>query len=220
MATTGYVSLIDNGEITTPKDFLKVCLRAFGIMNRKVGDSLSLESVENVDFTLTNDSTYNYYKKSLERDIESLKEIEEKSNNSEEIQNEAYKEFIKYYENEINSCLESIAKINERNAKLNYFIDVITQWDCSEQYNSVKEFALKQLVICKDDCEYYNEAITRYKKLLETPVESFKEYLNNQIESIKNSIQSHEESLFKCIENNKEARDFYNGFMAELEKME
>lgn len=63
MATTGYVSLIDNGEITTPKDFLKVCLRAFGIMNRKVGSSLSLESVENVDFTLTNDSTYKYYKK-------------------------------------------------------------------------------------------------------------------------------------------------------------
>lgn len=220
MATTGYVSLIDNGEITNPKDFLKVCLRAFGIMNRQMGESLSLESVENIDFSLKNDSTYAYYKKSLESDMADLKEIEEKSDSDKEIQNKAYIEFIRYYEEQLDESIKNKNKCLERNAKLDYYIEKITQWDCSENYKSIKEFAIKQLAMCKETTEYYDQSIKRYKDMLDNPIESFKKYMNNQIECVRESLKQHETSLFECIEENNKKKEFYEGFLSELEKMQ
>lgn len=218
--TSGYISLIEDGKITNPKDFLKVCLRAFGIMNREREEKLSLESVENVDFSLTNNSTYNYYKDSLEKDIKMLKDIEDKSDNSVETWNKAYEEFVRYYEEQLAQTMDSKTKCIERNNKFDSFIDAISKWDCSKDYIPVKDFAISQLNSCKDDTDFYDKTIKHYKDILEHPVENFKKYMNSEIECLRETIKRHEESLFKCIEENKNKREFYNGFMSEVENME
>ena len=69
---TGYTYFIENGDITTGKEFLKKCIRAFGCCYGQMEDPLS-------DPLITEYKSDSYYKEQYEKSVKRLNDFKAKS---------------------------------------------------------------------------------------------------------------------------------------------
>lgn len=169
---TGYTASIENGRITTGKDFLNSCCREFGICMGN--NKLPLDE----DFlSRFNDDDDNYYTRRLEEAKRTLEKYQ--SILDEDLQ----KEIDEKYESNINSANEYIEECNKKNLMYKKVKKEVMDWKPpTSEHENLKKFALDQIDLCYPlEYDYSLEEINRPKNTLS-------EYRKVAIESACNDI--------------------------------
>ena len=201
---TGYTNLIEKGEVKTPKEFLQVCLRAFGVMIDYRDEPLSVSLPE----TLIHNTYYeDKYKEMLER----LNEYKAKEDSlwQKELDGELWYTKQKY--------AEEIEKETKLIKLYQSFEEAIGKWDCDEQFKDIKSFALNQIRISMpkiSENSYYEEKIERLES---TTAEKYKE---ERIKSVEKDLLYYEEEMKRHEEAFQKKQEFLDDFKKELEKLE
>jgi len=216
---TGYTSFIEEGKITEPKDFLKLCLRAFGIFIDKRDESLSLESVINARFNLEDSWNYNYNKGQYE---EAQKKLEEYTELQGEAVEKAYHEYITGIKEEREYYAKRLEEIKAKNAKYDDFINRISEWKCSPEFNEIKQFAIEQCEKSKDDIEFYQKEIDRYDEELkdENSRKVFEKDMAVRRQCLEDDVAYYLNSLNETVKRNQSNKEFFEKFMKEVETIE
>ena len=216
---TGYTAFIENKQCNSAKQFLKLCLRNFGILCKYRDEPLSLDFEP--DFT---DENVNSLIKNNENKIEKYKnELKEYDDLSYDEKASKIKEGCL---KEINFYTKLYDEGVELNARYDDFIEAIEDWDCSEDFNSIKEFAINQCKISKENLDYYEREIVNYQNLLDN-IETSEYAVQCEIEKYRNNIiariKSYQDSINKIKEQSSKYesnKEFYDRFIKELENVE
>ena len=207
---TGYTAHIEDGTVKTPKDFLRICLRNFGIC---------LPILDRDDISTSETDLLPYIKEGIQKEIdfyeESLKnaiaELSRFDKLSEEDLYEKWRDdLISKKESYMKYFVESLHK-NDLYAK---FTDVIQKWDASHDFKNIKEFALNQIEISKDDDPDY--WLKMANELEEPTMENFilksDEIRTEYRERLLESVNYDRERLEKKRKDMETAIDFYTRF--------
>lgn len=215
---TRYTEFIENKQCNSVKQFLKLCLRNFGVLSKYRDEPLSLDfepdfTDENVNsFIKNNENRIEKYKKEL-KEYDNLSYDEKVS----KIKEDCLKE-LNFYKN----IYDKSVKLN---TKYDNFIEAIDSWDCSEDFNSIKEFAINQCEISKENLDYYEKEIIKYQKLLDK-IETSKYEVQCEIDKHRNAIIANIKSCQDYINRIKEQnnkyesnKEFYDRFVKEIENI-
>lgn len=152
---TGYTQPIIDGIVKTPKEFLHLCLRNFGVCISM--RDMPLDSQE--DYT---ESIKKYYQKSIDFNTKELKIAKEEYariiNLSDD---ELYMEYVKKFTDNRDYYQKRTDEVKKQNAQYQSFYDAIKNWDCSEEFSNIKKFALDQIDISKEAEDYYTDALSK-----------------------------------------------------------
>jgi len=213
-----YTEFIKQGKITNARDFMKLCLRNFGIMQEHYQDPLSLESVLDKNFDVETNSDYQRYVKYLDDEYQRLKELihQKEDETSYDI---AFTEFVADIEKSIVDYKKAMAERIKENEMYKKYIEKIQKWNCSPQYENIKKFAIEQCTNALNDVSFYEGEIKRYEELLVNPKSSFDDYLKTMIDVTRHTIDMYSKSINMCVHSLKERKEFFDGFMNELNKI-
>lgn len=213
---TGYTAFIENKQCNSAKQFLKLCLRNFGVLGKYKDEPLSLDFEP--DFTNENE---NFLIKNNENNLEKYK------NELKEFYDLSYDEKLSKIKEGCLKQLNFYKKLYDEGAEINAryddFIEAIEDWDCSEDFKQVKEFAINQCKISKENLNYYGREIIKYQTLIDN-IETTKYVVQCEIDKYRNAIITKIETCQDCINRIKEQKasnkEFYDRFIKELENVE
>ena len=225
---TGYTAFIENKQCNSAKQFLKLCLRNFGVLYKYKDEPLSLDFEP--DFTDENENE-NFLIKKNEGNLEKCK------NELKEFDDLSYDEKASKIKEGCLKKLNFYKKLYDKgveiNARYDDFIEAIEDWNCSKDFKQIKEFAINQCKISKEDLNYYGREIVRYQALIDSietikyvPLCDIDKYKSVQceIDKYRNAIIAKIESCQDCINRIKEQRtsnkEYYDRFIKELENVE
>ena len=209
MLGTGYTYNIENGNCKTPRDFLRLCLKAFGCCVDLRDESLTDFNVNEYLEKLKNEPVSDYLIESLNEAEKELEKLLKRTDNNWKIElNNKIAEAEKNLE-------ESRIKHQEESKIISYFTDSIKDWDCSEDYQNIKNFALEQLSLTEPDGYEWNEKLL--KELQDTDI---KVYRNSRIQSAIKEVDYYKERIEQEKKGKQEKIDFIEGFLKEIEKVE
>ncbi len=175
---TGYTAAIEDGEITTGKDFLMRCARAFGVCIDLRDEPLSTPIPEKFEVD-------NYYYDSVRKAKEELAKYKAMT------LEEAQKTLDQEHEREIISNIEGVARHKRIKRAYDNVLQEVVEWEPpTEEHVNLKEFAIDQ--ISKSDQEYL---ISFYEKALEKPKKIVSEWLKGMIEFAQRAVESSEKRL-------------------------
>ena len=214
-----YTTFIEKGEITNARDFMKLCLRNFGIMQEHYQDPISLESVLKKNFDIETNRSYQHYVQYLNDEYQRLKEFIHQQDDKESY-NIAFREFVAGLEESIADYKKAIVKRTSENKMYEKYIEKIQKWNCSPQYENIKKFAIEQCTNALNDVNFYEREIKRYEEQLANPKSSFDEYLTTMIGVTKESIDMYAKSINKCINSLKDRKEFFDNFMKEVNNID
>lgn len=147
---TGYTAYIEDGEVTTGKDFLTLCCRNFGICIDMREDPLSKPIPEKFE-------PDSYYKQRYDNALLELEKAKSLTKES------AINKIKLDKRNRENGIAEAIKKNKETKAKYLKVRNEVEKWipPTSEHVN-LKKFALEQIDMCDQDyTDYYNRELER-----------------------------------------------------------
>ena len=214
-----YTTFIEQGKINNARDFMKLCLRNFGIMQEHYQDPLSLESVLEKNFDVETNSNYQRYVKFLNYEYESLKKYIRQQDDKESY-DIAFTEFVAGIEKSIADYKKAIVKHTNENKMYEKYIEKIQKWNCSPQYENIKNFAIQQCTNALNDVSFYTNQIKRYEDELSNPKDSFDKYLRDMIHVTKESIDMYAKSINQCINSLKDRKEFFDNFMKEVNNID
>lgn len=139
--------------------------------------------------------------------------IESYKNELKECDNLAYDEKVSKIKEDCLKELNYYTKLYDEGAKLNArydkFIEAIDDWNCSEDFEPIKEFAIIQCKISKENLDFYESKIANYKRILDC-IETGKYYtIQYEIDKYKNTIIENIKSCQDYINRIKEKNDKY-----------
>lgn len=173
---TGYTAYIENGDITTGKDFLKLCTRNFGIAIDMRDESLSVP-------TQTHFEPNSYYKKEYDKAVEVCNKYRHMTFD------EVKQEMIKSYNDRIASakkCLEDYKSEDEKYKKIR---DEIVKWNPpTDEHDGLKKFALEQIDISMNT-SYYKYLEDDLNKELDISDKAVYTYMNDINESYEKDVE-------------------------------
>ena len=211
---TGYTQQIIDGTVKTPKEFLHLCLRNFGICVSMRDMSLDSQG----DYTEYIKKYYQdiigYYTKALEN---AEKEYDRISNLSDD---DLYEMYVKKFSDNREYYQKRTDEAKKQNSKFQSFYDIIKNWDCSEEFSNIKNFALNQIDISKEDEDYYKDEL--YKKMLtkeEFIADGKCEYKEDLLKATESDVKYNQERLDGITKNMNDALAFYGRFRKEIEKL-
>lgn len=197
----GYTRFIENKQCNSAKQFLKLCLRSFCVLSEYEDEPISLDFEP--DFKYEN---MNSLIKDNENKIESYK------NELKEYDDLSYDEKVSKIKEDSLKELDYYKKLYDEGAKLNAiydkFIEAIEDWSCSEDFEPIKEFAIIQCKISKENLDFYESEIANYQRILDC-IETGKYY------SIQHEIDKHKDTI---IENIKNCQDYVNRIKAQYDE--
>lgn len=173
---TGYTVGIEDGTITTGKDFLKLCTRAFGIAMDLRDEPLSVP-------TPTKFKPKTYYKDRLEKEKAELEKCRKMSfEDAKAKMINAHADRVKMYK----SIAERYIENNKKYAKVRAEVEA---WNppTLEHYD-LKKFALKQIDMCIEKQEYIDECLQKANEELDNSNEAVERYISEEIESCYKSV--------------------------------
>lgn len=171
---TGYTAYIKDGNITTGKDFLKLCLRNFGIAINMRDEPLSKP-------VPTQFEPNPYYKNDYEKTVETRNKYRQITFE------EAKKELIDKHKKDIESAKKSLDEFIAEDERYMKVRDEIEKWiPPTSEHENVKKFALNQIDISlnTDMREYCNKELN---KDLDISDEAVHLYMNEINEFYENS---------------------------------
>ena len=211
---TGYTQQIIDGTVKTPKEFLHLCLRNFGVCVSMRDESLKLQGNYTEYIKRYYQDTIGYYTKALEN---AKKEYARISNLSDD---DLYEMYVKKFTDDRNYYQKRTDEAKKQNAKYQSFYDAIKNWDCSEEFSNIKKFALDQIDDSKEPEDFYKDVLT--KKILtkkEFIADGKYEYKKDLLKSAEQDVNYKQERLDDAIKNMNDALAFYERFKKEIEKL-
>lgn len=172
---TGYTVHIKDGDITTGKDFLKLCLRNFGVAINMRDEPLSKPVP--IQF-----EPNPYYKKDYEETVEIRNKYRQMTFE------EAKKELIEKHKKDIESTRKSLDKYIAEDERYMKVRDEIEKWiPPTSEHENIKKFALNQIDISlnTDIREYCNKELS---KDLDVSDEAVYSYMNDINEFYENDV--------------------------------
>ena len=201
---TGYTAWIEDGRITTGKDFLKLCTRAFGIAIELKDEPLSVP-------TLTKFEPDTYYKKRLEDEIANYEKLNAMSFE------DTKAEILRAYADRINmykTMLENSLKRNKQYAKVRAEVEA---WNPpTEEHRELKEFALKQIDMCVDTQEQIDKYREYANEQLDDSDNAVAKYLCEQMEFHTKSLKRAKESWEAELKRTKDKNEWMEQFLKSL----
>ena len=211
---TGYTQQIINGTVKTPKEFLHLCLRNFGVCI----------SMRDMPFNLQGD--YTEYIKKFYQDSMSYhaKALENAKTEYDRIINLSDDELYEMYVNKFTDNRDYYQKRTDEAKKLNAqyqsLCDAIKSWDCSEEFINIKNFALSQIDISKEDEDYYTDELSKEMLTKEEFISNEKsKYKEDFLEQTKWDIDYHQRKLDDITKDMNNALTFYKHFKKEIDKL-
>lgn len=210
---TGYTYKIDNGTLTNSKDFIKLCLNAFGVMVHNKGNA---PTTERPDFNKVYASDIEYYTKQITQAREKLSKAEEDF----KINYDRYKNrVLEELKEKISIKKKYIQEQKEIETVYNRIKEGVENWDCSEKYNEIKAFCIEQLDMGKPEYSFNKKYLEELEKNIENFDEYFKEYHASIIEGYMHDIEYNTKSLDKTKKKIQEKQEFYDGIIKELDSI-
>jgi hypothetical protein len=201
MYCTGYTSLIANGKITTAKDFLKVCLRQFGVLVDYRDEPLSADIPTKLKVS-------DFYEKQCREAEEKLVSLIHRTS----------KEWEDAYEQAVYKAAAAYgnALAKEKNEKylLAELQRKIALWECSESFKDIKDFALEQLNVSKPDDSSFEA-----KKLKKLESITWEQYAAEQIANAQYEVDYRRERLEEEKRGKAEKQEFLDRFLKEIENV-
>ena len=211
---TGYTQQIIDGTVKTPKEFLHLCLRNFGVC-------ISMR-----DMPFDSQGDYTEYIKKFYQDsmgyhtkaLENAKaEYERVINLSDD---DLYEMYIKNFSDNRDYYHKRTDEAKKQNAKYQSFYDAIKNWDCSEEFSNIKKFALDQIDISKDDEDYYADELSKEMLTKEEFISNDKsKYEDDLLEQVKWDIDYHQKELDEITKTMSNVLAFYERFKKEIDKL-
>ena len=211
---TGYTQQIINGTVKTPKEFLHLCLRNFGVCVSMRDESLNLQG----DYT---EYIKKFYQDSMGYHIKELKnakaEYERVINLSDD---ELYEMYVNKFTDNRDYYQKRTDEAKKQNAQYQSFYDAIKSWDCSEEFSNIKSFALNQIDISKEDENYYADEVSKEILTKEKFISNGKaKYEEDLLKQTKWNIDYHQEQLDDITKKMNDTLAFYERFKKEIEKL-
>lgn len=212
--TTGYTQQIIDGTVKTPKEFLHLCLRNFGICVSMRNESFNIQGDYTEYIRKYYQDTIGYLNKALEN---AKKEYARISNLSDD---DLYEMYVKKFTDDKDYYQKRTDVAKKQNAKYQSFYDAIENWDCSEEFNNIKKFALDQIDISKDDEDFYKDELTKKMLTKKEFISASKyEYKENLLKNAEQDVNCNQERLDSITKNMNDALAFYERFKKEIEKL-
>ena len=209
---TGYTQQIIDGTVKTPKEFLHLCLRNFGVCISM--RDMPLDS--QVDYT---ESIKKYYQDSMGYHAKALEnakaEYERVINLSDD---DLYEMYVKKFTDNRDYYQKRADEVKKQNAQYQSFYDAIKNWNCSEEFDNIKKFALDQINISKDDEDYYADELSK-EMLTKEEFISESKYKEELLKNSKWDIDYHQKELDCVIKNMNDTLAFYERFKKEIDKL-
>ena len=211
---TGYTQQIIDGTVKTPKEFLHLCLRNFGICVSMRDESLKLQGDYTEYIKKYYQDSIGYHAKALEN---AKKEYARISNLSDD---DLYEMYAKRFSDDRDYYRKRTEEAKKQNSKFQSFYDAIKNWDCSEEFDNIKSFALTQINISKDDEDSYADELSKEMLTKEEFVSNDKsKYKEDLLKGAEWDINYHQEQLDAITKNMNNALAFYERFKKEIEKL-
>lgn len=201
MLCTGYTSLIANGKVKTAKDFLKVCLRQFGVLVDYRDEPLSADIPTKLEIS-------DFYKKNCKEAEEKLISLVHRNSTEWE---DAYKQAI----NEAAAAYDA-ARAKEKDEKylLAELQRKIALWECPESVKNIKNFALEQLQVSKpEDSSFQAEKLKKLESM------TWEQYAAGQIADAQHGVDYSRKRLEEEKSRIAEQQEFLDNFLKEIEKV-
>ena len=211
---TGYTQQIIDGTVKTPKEFLHLCLRDFGICISMRDEPLNLQEDYTEHIKKSYQDSIDYHNKVLEN---AKKEYERVINLSDD---DLYEMYVKKFTDNRDYYQKRTDEAKKQNAKYQVFYDAIKSWDCSEEFKNIKKFALKQIDISKEDEDYYADELSKKMLTKEEFISGGKnEYEEDLLKNAISDISYHQKELDTEIKTMNNVLAFYERFRKEIEKL-
>ena len=212
--STGYTQQIIDGKVKTPKEFLHLCLRNFGICISMKDESLNLHRDYTEYIKKFYQDSIGYHNKALEN---AKKEYERVINLSDD---DFYEMYVKNFSDNREYYQKRTDEVKKQNSKFQSFYDAIKNWDCSEEFSNIKSFALDQIDISKEDEDYYADELSKKMLTKEEFISNDKsKYKEDLLEKAKWDIDYHQKQLDNITNNMNNALTFYERFKKEIDKL-
>jgi hypothetical protein len=204
---TGYTAYIEDGDITTGKDFLKLCTRAMGIAMDIRDENLSVP-------TPTHFEPDNYYKEQYE------KALDEFIKNQNMTFEEAALQMKKSHVERVTDYRKLAEKMTERNKKYQKVRDEVESWvPPTDEHKGLKKFALEQIDMCMDKPKTIEDCIEASKEEFEINDEAVREYMKYQLDLYKQDVDRAYERYQAELERTKEKNEWMKQLIQSLENM-
>ena len=201
---TGYTAGIEDERITTGKDFLRLCTRAFGVAIDLRDKPLSVPTPR----TIKPDT---YYKERLEEERVNLEKYKKMSFE------DAKAEMIKSYADRVNMykrMAENGIKKNEQYAKIRAEVEA---WiPPTEAHCNLKSFALEQIDMCVEKQEWIDEWLQQANEKLDDSDEAVERYIAEQIEYYCESVKRAEENWNSELKRVEDRNSWMEEFLGSL----
>lgn len=196
---TGYTAYIKDGDITTGKDFLKLCLRNFGIAINMRDEPLSKP-------VPTQFEQNPYYKKDYEKTVEVRNKYRQMTFD------EAKKELIDKHKKDMKSAKKSLDEFIAEDERYMKIRDEIEKWiPPTSEHENVKKFALNQIDISlnTDIREYYNKELSKDLDVSDEAVYSYMNDINEFYEDdVARAYKRWQEELKRTADKNMWMKQF------------
>ena len=212
---TGYTQQIIDGTVKTPKEFLHLCLRNFGVCISMRDVPFDTPQVDYTEYIKKYyQDTMGYYTKALEN---AKKEYARISNLSDD---DFYEMYVERFSHNREYYQERTDVIKKQNDKYQSFYDTIKNWDCSEEFSNIKKFALDQIDISKEAEDYYADELSKEMLTKDEFISNDKsKYEEDLLNATESDIKYNQERLDEITKNMNDALAFYERFKKEIEKL-
>ena len=211
---TGYTQQIINGTVKTPKEFLHLCLRNFGVCISMRDESLNLQGDYTKYIKKFYQDSMDYHAKALEN---AKTEYERVINLSDD---DLYEMYVNKFTDNRDYYQKRTDEAKKLNSKFQLFYDAIERWDCSKEFSGIKNFALSQIDISKEDEDYYTDELSKEMLTKEEFISNEKsKYKEDFLEQTKWDIDYYQRKLDDITKDMNNALTFYKHFKKEIDKL-
>lgn len=203
---TGYTAHIEDGEITTGKEFLRLCTRAFGIAIDVKDEPLSTPTPSSFEPSP-------FYKESYDRALKKLEEVNKMTFDEAKIQMRAdYEKRISDYK----AYAERETAMNKKYAKVRKEVE---EWiPPTKEHEGIKKFALEQIDMCVTKQEYIDEYLEKSKEEFDDSDEAVQNYINDIIDYYQRDIEMSYKSWQEELERTRSKNEWMTKFLESLEE--
>lgn len=191
---TGYTQFIESGAITTGKDFLKLCLRNFGVFMRFCDDPFR------PDLPTRKFEVNPFYTQHV---AEASAKLAELSTMTDDNWQSRYEKDLADFKKRLQDDIDNAAKNTAAYNKIRVEIESI---ELSDVYKNLKDFALQQIdesVKFVGPSRYYeadyeklkNMSLEDYKKEVLYQAQEDVRYYTARLEEEQNAVESHQKFL-------------------------
>lgn len=204
---TGYTACIEDGSITTGKEFLMLCLRAFGVAEEIQDEPLSVP----VPMRFEPDEWYkDHY-------ADAAKRLEENKSIAFE---DARLRMRDEHNKQIASAKRAIARMTEANERYKRVREQVAAWvPPTEKHNGIKKFALEQI----DMSINTEDMFAYYQKIIDTPFDDSNKavlkYIEESASFLKDEVESAQKRYEKSVASANEKTQFMEEFMKSLDTL-